>query len=98
MVVAHRTRSHQAAGLLRALRHFPRLLAVLAPNREGQRTQAPLRNLLAALETISVGALIQPRQRLIDLVESFRLHLNERELDISHCQHTGFALSGTSGP
>jgi hypothetical protein len=71
--------------------------AVLAPNREGQRTQAPLRNLLAALETISVGALIQPRQRLIDLVESFRLHLNERELDIWHCQHTGFALSGTSG-
>jgi len=41
------------------LRHFQRLLAVLAPNREGQRTQAPLRNLLAALETISVGALIR---------------------------------------
>src|SRR5439155_22655709 len=66
---------------LALLGDFARLFAVLAANGEGQRPQALLGDLFAALETIAVIALFQTRQRVIDLVERLGLHLDERELD-----------------
>src|SRR6185436_13441988 len=55
---------------------------LLATHREGQRTQACFRDFLAALEAIAVAAVLEAAQRCIDLVQGFRLHLDERELDI----------------
>ena len=66
----------------RCSRHLPRLLAVLAADRERQRAQALLRDLLTALEAVAVGPLLQTRERLVDLVERLGLHLDERELDL----------------
>src|SRR5713101_3331891 len=82
MVVAHRTRSHQAAGLLRAPPPLP------APPRSPCTESRRAAHASAAQESPCRTRdnirrrLIQPRQRLIDLIESFRLHLNKRELDI----------------
>src|SRR5437660_370115 len=58
------------------------LLAILAANREGQRAEALLGDLLAAFEAVAVVALLEPRQSIVDLVERLGLHLNERELDL----------------
>src|SRR5262245_45298742 len=58
------------------------LFAVLAPHREGQRAEPLLGDLLAALEAVAVRALLEPRERVVDLVERFRLHLDEREFQI----------------
>jgi hypothetical protein len=70
---------HDALALLG---RFPRLFAVLAANRERQRPQARLGDLVAALEAIAVGALVEAAQSRIDLVERLGLHLDERELDV----------------
>src|SRR5207248_6867505 len=69
---------HQALTLLF---HLARLLAVLAANRERQGAQPALADFLAALEAVAVGALFQPPKRFVDLIERFRLHLNQGELD-----------------
>src|SRR3990170_4704155 len=60
------------------LGHLARLLAVLAADRERQRPEAALRDLLAALEAVPVAALFQTRQGLVDLLERLGLHLDER--------------------
>src|SRR5688500_8536299 len=66
-----------------ALLHvLARLLAVLAADRERQRPQAPLRDLLAALEAVAERPFLEAVKRLFDLVQRLRLHLDERELDI----------------
>src|SRR5207237_9852677 len=59
-----------------------RLFAVLAANRERQRTQPRLGDFVAALEAVAVGPFLQTTERLVDLVERLRLHLDERELDV----------------
>ena len=59
-----------------------RLLAVLAADREGQRPEPLLGDLFAALEAVAVVALFEPRQRVVDLVQRLRLHLDQRELDV----------------
>jgi DnaK suppressor protein len=41
-----------------------------------------LRDLVAALEAVPVGSLFEARERFVDFVQRFRLHLDERELDI----------------
>src|SRR5688572_12359923 len=61
---------------------FAGFFAVLASDCKWQRPQPPLRDLVAALEAVSVGALGQPAQRLFDLVKRLRLHLNESEFDV----------------
>src|SRR5579862_6039938 len=61
---------------------FASRLAVLAPDRERQSAQALLRNFLPALETVSVVTMLEPRQRVVDLGEGLRLHLDQRELDV----------------
>src|SRR5204863_3665387 len=58
------------------------LLAVLAADSERQRTKALLSDFLAALEAVAVVVLLQPRQRIVDLVERLGLHLDESELDV----------------
>ena len=61
------------------LRHLQRLLAVLAPDREGQRTQAPLRNLLAAVKTISVSRMSRGRcSGLVPLPQTILICLTSR--------------------
>ena len=67
---------------LALLGRFPRLFAILAANRERQRPQPRLGDFLAALEAVAVGAFVQPPERLVDLVERLRLHLDEGELDV----------------
>ena len=59
-----------------------RLFAILAAHREGQRAQARLRDFVAALEAEAVTAVFETRERFVDLVERFRLHLDQRQLDV----------------
>src|SRR4051812_13917707 len=61
---------------------LPRFFAVLATDREGQRPQSLLRNLLAAVEAVAVGALLEANECVVDLVQRFRFHLNEGELQV----------------
>src|SRR5262245_2058274 len=61
---------------------LPSFLAILAPDRERQGTKPLLRNFLAAIEAVSVVALLEPHQRVVDFVERFRLHLDQGELEI----------------
>jgi hypothetical protein len=56
--------------------------AVLATNREGKGSQAPFSDLVAALETDAVRVFVEPSQSDVDLVQRFRLHLDQRELDV----------------
>src|SRR2546426_9682903 len=73
-----------------ALRHLalalfgdlPGLLTVLAAHGEGERAQPLLGDLFAAVEAVAVVALREPRQRVVDLAERLRLHLDQRELDV----------------
>src|SRR5438105_5574278 len=58
------------------------LFAILAAHRKRQRAQAFLGDFLAALEAVAVIALLEPRERVDDLVQGLRLHLNECQLDI----------------
>ena len=67
---------------LALLGDLARLFAVLAADRERQRPQPLLGDFLAALEAVAVVALLEPRERVVDLVERLRLHLDERELDV----------------
>ena len=67
---------------LALLRDFARLFAVLAADRERQRAQPALGDFLAALEAVAERALFETAERLLDLVERLRLHLDEGELDI----------------
>src|SRR6195256_5615377 len=67
---------------LALLRVLPRLLAILATNREWQRAETLFGDLLAAVEAVAVVALLQTRQRVGDLVERFGFHLYQGELDI----------------
>src|ERR1700674_5591790 len=48
------------------LGNLPRLLAVLAADRERQRAEPLFRDLFAALEAVAVLALLQARQRVGD--------------------------------
>src|SRR5262252_4726555 len=61
---------------------FPRFLALLAANREGQRAQTLLCDFFSAIEAVAVVALFEPHERIVDLVERLRLHLDERQLDV----------------
>src|SRR5258708_5242685 len=72
-------RSHVALALLGKLLG---LLAVLAANCERKSPQPLFGNFIATLEAVAVAALFEPLQRVVDLVERFRLHLDERELDV----------------
>src|SRR5438105_12327518 len=72
-------RGHLALALLGVLLRF---LAVLAADRERQRAETLLRNLLAAVVTIPVVALLEAGERVVDLVQRLGLHLHERELEI----------------
>src|SRR5258706_1032224 len=58
------------------------LLAVLAANRERQRAEPLLGDLFTAFEAVAVVALLEPQQRVVDLVQRLRLHLDQRELDV----------------
>jgi hypothetical protein len=82
--VEEQGRRSAALGLesLPLLRNFARFLAVLAAHGKWQRAQAALGNLLAALEAVAERAFLEPAKRFLDLVERFRFHLDERELDI----------------
>src|SRR4051794_10461369 len=55
---------------------LPRFFAVLAADRERQRPQSFLRNLLTAVEAVAVGALLEANECVVDLVQRFGLHLN----------------------
>ena len=66
----------------RCWRDFARLFAVLAADGEGQRPQARLADVLAALEAAPVGALLEALQRFVDALQRLGLHLDERELDV----------------
>src|SRR5690242_11752200 len=66
-----------------------RLFAVLATNGERQGAQPRLRDLVAALEAISIRALVQAPARCFDLVQRLRLHLDERKLDVFLDVHFG---------
>src|SRR4029453_16323290 len=61
---------------------FLGLLAVLAADGERQSTESLFGDFLAALEAISVVAVLEARQRVFYLVERLGLHLNERQLDV----------------
>src|SRR5438034_3423999 len=61
---------------------LPGLFTVLAAHGEGERAQPLLGDLFAAVEAVAVVALLEPPQRVVDLVERLRLHLDERELDV----------------
>src|SRR5712691_3644648 len=57
---------------------------------EQRRSTAPLRHLalpllgdlLATVEAVAVVALLEARERVVDLVERLRLHLHQGELDV----------------
>src|SRR5688500_12544434 len=70
---------HRAFALLGRLAG---LFAVLAADRERQRTKTRLRDLVAALEAVAVGAVFQASQSCVDLRQCLGLHLDERELDV----------------
>src|SRR5688572_5836507 len=85
--VGHVVEERRRATLLRGrplttLGCLARFLAVLAANREGQRTQASLGDFVTALEAVAVGPLFKTTQSCVNLVERFRLHLDQRELDV----------------
>src|SRR5687767_6147224 len=63
-------------------RHLSTLFTVLAPDGKRQRTQPLVGNFTAAVGTVAVGAFVEPVKRVVDLGERFRLHLNQRKLDI----------------
>src|SRR5215212_1382359 len=67
---------------LALLGDFARLLAVLAPDRERQRTEPLFGNLVTALEAVAVLPVFEPRQRLVDALQRLGLHLDQRELDV----------------
>src|SRR5947207_5520185 len=67
---------------LTLLGRFAGLLAVLAADGERQRAQPLLRDFLGAVETIPVITLFEAHQRVVDLVQSLRLHLDESEFEI----------------
>src|SRR5688572_19070785 len=69
-------------GALPLLRSFASFFAILAADRERQRAEPALGDLFPALEAVPEGALFQPAQRFLNLVERFRFHLDERELDL----------------
>src|SRR5438034_6299186 len=58
------------------------LLAVLAPDGEGEGPEALLGDFLAAVEAVAVVALLEPRECVVDLVQRLRLHLDQRKLDV----------------
>src|SRR6187431_186135 len=85
--VGHVVEERRRATLLRGrplttLGCLARFLAVLAANRKGQRTQASLGDFVTALEAVAVGPLFKTTQSCVNLVERFRLHLDEREFDV----------------
>src|SRR4051794_20349471 len=70
---------HQPFTLLRGLARF---LAILAADRERQGAEPTFGNLLAALEAVAEGPLFETMERLLDLVQRLRLHLDQGELDL----------------
>src|SRR5581483_9245249 len=64
------------------LGRLARFFAVLAAHREGQRAQTLLGDLFAALVAEAVVAALETNQGIVDLVQRFGLHLDERELDV----------------
>ena len=59
-------------------------LAVAAQQREGQRAQARRRDLLVALLAAPVAAVLEPQDRLVDLLERLALHLHQGEVHFLH--------------
>src|SRR5437899_6175326 len=81
----HEEGAAAAAGVeltLTLLGVLPGFFAILAADGEGQRPQALLADLLAALEAVPVGALLEAPEGVVDLVQRLGLHLDERELQI----------------
>jgi len=68
--------------LLGASRHLALFLAARAPKRERERGETLPRYLLAALETVAVGALIQADQRVLDLLQRLASQLEQGEIEV----------------
>jgi hypothetical protein len=81
--VEEERRSTAAAGelTLALLGDLASLLAVLAAYSERERPQPLFSNFFAAFEAVAVIALLETRQRIVDLVEGLGLHLNQGKLD-----------------
>ena len=75
-------RSRDAPYALTLLGRLTSFFAILATHREGKGSQAPFGDLVAALETVAVGVFVEPSQCHVDLVQRFRFHLDQRELDL----------------
>jgi len=53
-----------------------------APHCERKCAEARFGDLVAALEALTVGAIIETAERQVDLVQCFRFQLEQRELDL----------------
>ena len=71
-----------ATGGARAGRPSPGFFTIPASDRERKRSETCLGNLIPALETVAIRALIEAAQGSLDFLQCFRLHLNQRELDL----------------
>src|SRR5579864_3159565 len=67
---------------LPAFGQLTRLFAVLAPDGERQGPEPALRDLVAALEAVTVGPFVESRQRFLDFVACLRFHLDQRQFDV----------------
>src|ERR1700694_3675029 len=67
---------------LAPLGNLARLFAILAADGERQSPQPLLGDFRAALETVAVIALLEARQRVVDLRERLGLHLHQGKLNI----------------
>jgi hypothetical protein len=61
---------------------LPFFLTRATPQREGKGRQALLRDLVAALRTLSVRAAGKPGQCVLDVNERFGLHFEQRDVDV----------------
>jgi hypothetical protein len=72
------TLRHDAIALLDGLSSR---LTIPAPDGKRESPKARVGDLVAAVETVAVAALLKPAKRRVDLFERLRLHLDQRELD-----------------
>ena len=71
-----------ALGCVHAAGHLAGLLAVLAADGEGQRAQPGPGDFFAALDAVTVGPVLDARERVVNSGQRFRLHLDEGEFDV----------------
>ena len=58
------------------------LFTVLAADRKRKGPEACLGDLVAAFQTVAVRAFSEPTKRRVDLLQRFRLHLEQRKVDL----------------